>query len=192
MHAVLQLALEAPIRLKLEELRLCLLTESLIEESALDILPHVTILSAAPIRDPHCLGEVARFMAAKSDIRVEFSFVGLFRGPPRILFFGVTPTPELIGLQEELFAAVTSAGIQVEPFPVPGRTVFHSTLGALRNSADLSKAYAICERFDWPAVAQSNRLDLVEYFPPTIVRSFCAGKAPNPSPNPTRSALGSS
>jgi 2'-5' RNA ligase len=87
--------------------------------------PHVSLAAAHRI-DPHAVAEALDGVPVGAGLPLRLDFAGQFVG--RVLWLGVTVTPELLAHHEAVHARLRDRGIEVWEQYRPGRWVPHCTL----------------------------------------------------------------
>jgi 2'-5' RNA ligase len=93
--------------------------------------PHVTLAVCTEL-------EVTAFTAIVRDsvetthaLECTLASLAVFPNPEGVVFLGVAPSPELVGLHGQMFERLRQIGAQVEPYWHPGQWVPHCTLAML-------------------------------------------------------------
>src|SRR5690606_11509431 len=131
--------------------------------------PHVS-LAVAERLDPTAVEAALEGIPVCPPSPVRFDFVGQFVG--RVLWLGPVPSVELLDHHAAVYARLTKAGIDVDPYYRPGSWVPHCTVSLRVPRPVLTEALRLCleilpipATFVGAAVADHNR---GEYHPLTV------------------------
>jgi 2'-5' RNA ligase len=132
------------------------------------IRPHVTLLAApAPLLAEYW-ERIEAILANHLPFTIELSHFGIFPGPTKTLFLGITPSLALLELHRQLFEAV-QRDEQVFPYYRSENLVFHCTL---REGVKTSTLVETLDHAVAPGHGTISTARLMEYSPqPAIIKT---------------------
>ncbi|HUD68615.1 MAG TPA: 2'-5' RNA ligase family protein [Acidimicrobiales bacterium] len=119
--------------------------------------PHVSVAVARDAA-PELIADVLRGVVTDPLPSLTLSSLGAFLAPASVLFLGVTPTRELLGLNAAVHARLDHAGISVRPLYRPGSYVPHCTLAMHPPSLDAAIRAVLVAPLPVGAVAVAMRV----------------------------------
>lgn len=125
--------------------------------SAPHVHPHVSVAVARDAA-PELIADVLAGVVAGPLPRLTLASLGAFLAPAFVLFLGVTPTRELLGLNAAVHASLDHAGISVRPIYRPGSYVPHCTLAMRPASLDVAIRASLVAPLPIEAVAVAMRV----------------------------------
>ena len=125
--------------------------------------PHISLTSSEPV-DPEVVKVWFSSIADSTDLKnVEFSFIGVFPEPAKVLFLGVTPSKNLMEMQGDLYSKLFGIGIKQHPLYAPNKIVFHTTLVPNSIATEISEPLLTSLKMKPPTNGSIERIALVEY-----------------------------
>jgi 2'-5' RNA ligase len=103
--------------------------------------PHVSLAAAHRI-DPHEVAAALEGVPLGVGLPLRLDFAGQFVG--RVLWLGVTVTPELLALHEAVHARLSERGIEIWDQYRPGRWVPHCTISMRVPNPQMAQAVRRC------------------------------------------------
>ena len=109
--------------------------------------------------------KLAAFAQATSPIPIQLAYVGLFAGPPSVLYLGPAVTVGLLGLHQRFHAAFADFSGRLWEHYRPGAWVPHVTLAMAEESGKLVDGINDVLRLWQPGPASLVGLRLIEFRP---------------------------
>jgi hypothetical protein len=106
--------------------------------------PHVSLAAARRLA-PDAVAEALAGLPVGRGLTLDMDFVGQFVG--RVLWFGVTPTEELLALHRTVHDRLATAGVEVWDLYRPGRWVPHCTISLRVPNPQMAPAIRRCLEF---------------------------------------------
>jgi 2'-5' RNA ligase len=104
-------------------------------------------------------------LTGAAPVRVGLCALGLFPGPPGVLFLAPAPTPALLDIHAALIASLPAAGLH--PHYRAGAWMPHVTLA--EGVGDPAAAVRALDRAALPLAAVLDRLEVVRFRPVTVL-----------------------
>lgn len=103
--------------------------------------PHISLVAADEL-DPGRAAAALEGLTVGAPLPVSLQNVGLFRGG--VLWLGPASSNELLGRHAEVVDRLTTAGLAIWPYYLPGAWVPHCTLSMGARSELLARAVPLC------------------------------------------------
>ncbi|MCP5152216.1 MAG: 2'-5' RNA ligase family protein [Ectothiorhodospiraceae bacterium] len=130
--------------------------------------PHVSLLVGRSADGDAAVAALDRALAGIPAPRLDFPYIGVFRGEPLVVYLGVSPTPELAALQRLVHDAVAPTLRSVDEHYHPSRIVPHCTLARSVGRDHLLGCLALVRGLTLPTASIVTEATLVDYAPARV------------------------
>ena len=126
-------------------------------------LPHISLILSETLRVDEALERIEETARALPRLEIRFSTLGVFTHPDLVLFYGITPTAELIGFHAALKQAYLQCTTALIPASQPGAWVPHCSLTGRLDSSQVQAGIMVAAGTPLPFVTQYIELAVVEF-----------------------------
>jgi hypothetical protein len=126
-------------------------------------LPHISLILSEALRVDEALERIAETARTLPRLEIRFSTVGVFTHPDLVLFYGITPTAELIRFHAALKQAYRQCTAALITASQPGVWVPHCSLTGRLDSSQVQDGIMVAAETPLPFVTQHIELAVVEF-----------------------------
>ena len=136
------------------------------------IRPHITLAIYDELVCQPCDSELSRFAPQTSHLHLNFTHLGFFTQPEKVLFLAPTPSQELLDFHARVHKLLDRQTKGAWELYQPGRWVPHCTLALDLDQPMLEKAAAVCGGIELPVEMHATQIGVVEFLPMTEMVHF--------------------
>jgi 2'-5' RNA ligase len=126
-------------------------------------LPHVSLILSETLHVDDLARDLEGLGHSPRRLEVRVSHVGVFTEPELVLFYGLTPTDQLLRVQADVARIYRRWSSAITARTQPGVWVPHCTLATRVDASRLSDAIAAAATLTLPWVATQVRLAMVQF-----------------------------
>ena len=136
------------------------------------IRPHITLAIFDELTCQPCDSELSRFAPQSAQLHLNFTHLGFFTQPEKVLFLAPTPTSELLDFHARIHQLLDHQTNGPWSLYQPGKWVPHCTLALDLDQVMLEKATALCGQIELPVELHATQIGVVEFLPVTEMYHF--------------------
>ena len=136
------------------------------------IRPHITLAIYDELTCQPCDSELSRFAPQTAHLRLNFTHLGFFTQPEKVLFLAPTPTSELLDFHAHVHKLLNQQTKAPWEMYQPGQWVPHCTLALGLDQEMFEKGASICSDIKLPVEMHATQIGVVEFLPVTEMYHF--------------------